>query len=245
LRINLDAKSASSFRPTLALKIQRDFLTVSDKDPKRSLGAFQNPSTSSIYSVVIEWVSYDKEYLDGRINHLRRIDDLTRMVHSASDRHTDLHTIDCLGYTDDFASSGYGSLYRAPDSSFSTLNYLITNKDYRTRDLGDRLKLAHTLAAALWSLHSLDWLHKGLSSSNILFFPSAVAASATRATATAATVADVSSPYLLGFDCSRPDHLVEMSVATQNPSSMDLHRHPDSLDGIDRNHIARAMTYSV
>jgi len=47
-------------------------------------------------------------------------------------------------------------------------------------------------------------------------------------------VADISSPYLLGFDCSRPDQLTEMSIASQNPSSMDLHRHPNSLNGIER-----------
>ena len=209
-------------------------MTLSDKDLRRSLGAYQNPSTTFLDPVVLEWVEYDKEDLDARLNHLRRIDDLARMVHSASDRHPDLHTIDCLGYTDDTASSRYGLVYKAPDNSFSTLNQLITSNDYRTPDLGDRFKLAHTLAVALWSLHSLDWLHKGLCSTNILFFPSAFSASATRATATAATVAEISSPYLLGFDCSRPEHLTEMSIATRNPSSQDLHRHPNSLDTLDR-----------
>lgn len=234
LRINLDIKPAAAFRPTYALKIKRDALALSDKDQRRSLGAYQNPITSFLDPVVMEWVEYDKEDLDARLNHLRRIDDLARMVHSASDRHPDLHTIDCLGYTDDTASSRYGLVYKAPNNSFSTLNQLITSNDYRTPDLGDRFKLAHTLAVALWSLHSLDWLHKGLCSTNILFFPSAFSASATRATATAATVAEISSPYLLGFDCSRPEHLTEMSVATRNPSSQDLHRHPNSLDTLDR-----------
>jgi hypothetical protein len=234
LRINLDTKPASAFRPTYALKIQRTLLTLSDKDLRRSQGAYQNPSTSNPDPVIIEWVSYDKEDLDARLNHLRRIDDLARMVHSASDRHPDLHTIDCLGYTDDAPSSRYGLVYKAPDQSFSALSSLIMSNDHRTPDLGDRFSLAHTLAVALWSLHSLDWLHKSLSGNNTLFFPSAFSTSATQATAAAATVADISSPYLLGFDCSRPDNLTEMSVASQNPSSIDLHRHPNSLDGIER-----------
>jgi hypothetical protein len=234
LRINLDIEPASEFRLTYALKIQRTLLTLSDKDLRRSKGAYQNPSTSEPDAVIIEWVSYDKEDLDARLNHLRRIDDLARMVHSASDRHPDLHTIDCLGYTDDAPSNRYGLVYNAPDQSFSTLSSLITSNDHQTPDLGDRFRLAHTLAVALWSLHSLDWLHKSLSSNNILFFPSAFSTSATRATATAATVADISSPFLLGFDCSRPDHLTEVSIESQNPSSMDLHRHPNSLYGIER-----------
>lgn len=236
LRINLDTKPASAFRPTFALKIQRDTLLITDNETRRSKGAYKNPSSSDPQpdDVLVEWIEYDKEDLDARLNHLRRIDDLARMVHSASDRHPDLHTIDCLGYTDDTLSSRYGLVYKAPHPSFSTLYSLITSNDHRTPDLGDRFTLAHTLAVALWSLHSLDWLHKSLCSTNILFFPSALSASATRATASAAMSADISSPYLLGFDCSRPDHVTEMSVASKNPSSMDLHRHPNSLDGMER-----------
>jgi len=90
------------------------------------------------------------------------------------------------------------------------------------------------LAVALWSLHSLDWLHKSLCSSNILFFPSAFTSAATRATAAAASIPDIHLPYLLGFDASRPDHMGEMSVASKNPASSDLHRHPNSLNGMSR-----------
>ncbi|KAI9734125.1 MAG: hypothetical protein M1818_006672 [Claussenomyces sp. TS43310] len=234
LRINLDAKSAASFKPSYALKIQRNLLSVTGKETRRSLGSYQNPSTPAAEHVVIEWIDYDKEDVDARVSCIHRIDDLARMVHTASNRHPDLHTIDCLGYTDDAASCRYGLVYQAPDTSFSTLKSLIQSKEFRSPDLGDRFKLAHTLAVALWSFQSLDWLHKSLCSSNILFFPSAFSTSATRPTASAATVPDISSPVFLGFDSSRPDQQTEMSVASRNPSSMDLHRHPDSLDGMSR-----------
>jgi len=183
---------------------------------------------------LVEWVEYDKNDLDGRLNHVRRIDDLAKMIHSASDRHPDLHTLDCLGYTDDTAMSRYGLVYKAPEASYSTLSSLITSNDHRTPDLGDRFKLAHTLAVALWSLHSLDWLHKSVCSTNVLFFPSSFSTSATRATEAGARETDLSSPCLVGFDVSRPDQLTEMSVASRNSSSIDLHRHPDSLDGLSK-----------
>jgi hypothetical protein len=156
------------------------------------------------------------------------------MVHSASARHPDLHTIDCLGYTDDTSHSRFGVVYDSPASSFSTLYSIISSNDYRTPDLGDRFKLAHSLAVGLWSFHSLDWLHKSVCSHNILFFPSAISDSASKPTVNAALVPDISSPFLLGFDSSRPEQVVEMSVASRNPSSLDLHRHPSSLEGIDR-----------
>ncbi|KFY12130.1 hypothetical protein V492_04071 [Pseudogymnoascus sp. VKM F-4246] len=234
LRINLDSKSTASFKPTFALKIQRPLLEVTDKEPRRSLSAYNSPSGPRGKNVVIEWVDYDKEDFEGRFQHIRRIDDLARMVHSASARHPDLHTIDCLGYTDDTDQSRFGVVYDSPASSFSTLYSIIASNDHRTPDLGDRFKLAHSLAVSLWSFHSLDWLHKSVCSTNILFFPSAVSDSASKPTVNAALVPDISSPVLLGFDSSRPDQVVEMSVASRNPSSLDLHRHPSSLEGIDR-----------
>jgi hypothetical protein len=234
LRINLDAKSTDNFKPTYALKIQRTNLTISDKDFRRNQGAYRNPSASGVEDVVVEWVEYDREDFDARLNHVRRIDDLARMIHSASERHPDLHTLDCLGYTDDTMTNRYGLVYKAPHASSSSLNALILSNDLRTPDLGDRFKLAHSLAVALWSLHSLDWLHKSLCSSNILFFPSAFSASATRATAVAASIPDISAPYVLGFDSSRPDGIGEMSVASKNPAASDLHRHPSSLNGMSR-----------
>ncbi|TGO09726.1 hypothetical protein BTUL_0156g00220 [Botrytis tulipae] len=228
LRINLDEKETKNFKPTYTLKIQRHALVVKNTDMGRTHGQYRNPSLAEPQEIIVEWVEYEKEDLDARLNHLRRIDDLARMIHSASDRHPDLHTIDCLGYTDDSTSSRYGLIYRSPSSSSSTLNSLITSNDFRTPDLGDRFKLAHTLSVALWSLHSLDWLHKNLCSSNILFFPSAYTKSP-RISKERENVPDISTPYLLGFDASRPDHMGEMSIASRNPTAADLHRHPSSL----------------
>ncbi|KIN01981.1 hypothetical protein OIDMADRAFT_53499 [Oidiodendron maius Zn] len=240
LRINLDSKPAAKFKPTAALKITRGSLSITDIDSGRSRGTYRNPSTTSTEDVLIEWAEYDKEDFDNRFHQTRRIDDLARILHSAADRHPDLHTINCLGYTDDSISSRYGVVYRAPHPSCSTLNSLISSNDLRTPDLSDRFKLAHTLAVALWSLHSLDWLHKSFASSNILFFPSAFSASATRATAVAASVPDISSPYLLGFDTSRPDHMGELSVASKTCTATELHRHPNSLNGMARKPYCRS-----
>ncbi|KAK1514597.1 uncharacterized protein CCOS01_13878 [Colletotrichum costaricense] len=220
--------------------------------------------------VLVEWVEYDPSSPDERFLHLRRLDDLARMMHSASSNHPDLHTIDCVGYTDDTNNARYGLVYRCPmlaqpslpsgslptktkpktkattdtvaaaaaaespqrqpATSHSTLHTLISSTDLKTPDLDDRITLASTLACALWSLHSLDWLHKSLCSANILFFPSAASLAATGATTvSAAVVPDIGSPYLAGFDASRPDFDAEMSVNPRNPSILDLHRDPRSL----------------
>lgn len=152
-------------------------------------------------------------------------------MHSASSQHPDLHSIDCVGYTDDTANNRYGLIYNAPTATFSTLHALISSSDLKTPDLNDRIDLAKTLSVSLWSLHSLDWLHKSLCASNILFFPSAFSSSAQSTTAAAALVPDISSPFLAGFDASRPDLDIALSVAPRNPSIGQLHRHPASLRG--------------
>lgn len=78
LRINLDATPAASFRPTSALKIQRQLLTILDKDSRRALGAYLNPLRSQPEDIIIEWIGYDPQDIEGRFNHLRRIDDLAK-----------------------------------------------------------------------------------------------------------------------------------------------------------------------
>jgi hypothetical protein len=137
-----------------------------------------------------------------------------------------------VGYTDNSANSRYGLVYKAPASSYSTLHALISSADLKTPDLDDRVRLAHTLAVALWSLHSLDWLHKSLCSTNITFFPSAFSTSANSPTASAALVPEISNPYLIGFDASRPDLDTALSMVPKNPSIENLHRHPSSLRGM-------------
>ncbi|KAJ4271898.1 hypothetical protein NW762_000607 [Fusarium torreyae] len=228
LRINLDAKPQASFKPTFALKVPRAALDLSEDsvDKGRSKGRHETAG-----DVIIEWVDYDRDDVDERVAHVRRLDDLARMMHSASECHPDLHSIDCVGYVDDTSRCRYGLVYKAPSPSFSTLHELIASSDLKTPDLGDRIHLAHTLAVALWSLHSLDWLHKSLCSSNILFFPSAFSTSAHSSTAAAALVPDTQRPYLTGFDASRPDLDRALSVAPRNPSILSLHRHPASLRG--------------
>lgn len=237
LRINLDSTPQSAFKPTFGLRVPRAALAIDDDDdddgrkgPRRCRGRHETAG-----DVLVEWVDYDADAVDERVVHVRRMDDLARMMHSASERHPDLHSVDCVGYTDDAARSRYGLVYRAPAPSFTTLHALIASPDLKTPDLGDRVRLARTLAVALWSLHSLDWLHKSLCASNVLFFPSDPSA--------AALVPDISEPSLGGFDAARPDLDAALSVAPRNPSIEDLHRHPAALRG--RPHCKAFDVYSL
>ncbi len=237
LRINLDAKESTRFKPTSELKIPKKAVTIADDDGKRVNGQYKKDEDGAEEAVIVEWITYEADTeLDTRLVIYQRVDNLARMVHSASNRHPDLHTLDCVGYIDDSEKLRYGLTYRCPVSAArshpETLASLISSPQMRTPDLNDRFQLAHTLAVALWSFHSLDWLHKTFCASNILFFDSS-------------ETSRLHDPYVTGFESSRPDYLNEMTVASKNDSKQDLYRHPDSL-GIWRQTYRKAFdVYSL
>jgi len=63
----------------------------------------------------------------------------------------------------------------------------------------ERIRVAHAVANCLLYLHSVNWLHKGLRSHNVVFFPVTV-----KSKHGTTTRIDYSKPYLSGFDFARP-----------------------------------------
>jgi Prion-inhibition and propagation len=93
-------------------------------------------------------------------------------------------------------------------------------EQYPRPSLTHRIALAHKIAQCLLYLHAVNWLHKALRSSNILFFPSPDADP------------DVRSPYMTGFDNSRRSRFNEATSEVPRVGRMEVYRHPDTqLDG--------------
>jgi hypothetical protein len=84
----------------------------------------------------------------------------------------------------------------------------------RKPSLTDRVTLAKAIANCLYYLHSVNWLHKGLRSQNIVFFPNEFGD------------VDYGAPYLSGFDYARPGRDVTIDQPVENPD-FDVYRHPD------------------
>ncbi|ERF69458.1 hypothetical protein EPUS_07273 [Endocarpon pusillum Z07020] len=80
-----------------------------------------------------------------------------------------------------------------------------------------RVALAHKLAQSLLYLHAVNWLHKALRSSNILFCPSSDAAAL-----------DVCAPYITGFDNSRRSRFNEATSEAPRVGRMEVYRHPET-----------------
>ena len=89
--------------------------------------------------------------------------------------------------------------------------------------LDSRFALAQTLSIALFFLHSVDFVHKSITSHNILMlerpglnttqrFPRALG-----------------DPFLVGFDALRSDFGLSDQAAGSLPSSSKLYQHPDRI----------------
>ena len=136
-------------------------------------------------------------------------------------------TLGCIGYCHNPDREAYGLLYNTPRNSrgealaIYTLRSILSSHSLRELpDLRTRLTLAHTLASAVYALHEVSWLHKGLSASTVVFFHDA----------DQARVQVLSSPYIIGFSHSRPDTKQTFTEGPDLNSGERDYLHPDYLE---------------
>jgi len=70
----------------------------------------------------------------------------------------------------------------------------IFSKDRLRPALGDKFKLASALATSIAEFHKVEWLHKNISSANVIFFPPPGSSPEKH----------ITRPYIIGFNHSRP-----------------------------------------
>jgi hypothetical protein len=132
-----------------------------------------------------------------------------------------LRILHCVGYAIDPKIRRLSLVFGWPQpaavtGSVISLEYSIRDDSWlRRHDLGQRFKLAHTLATSLMELHNVGWLHKNISSSKVVFFPP-----------TASSSIDITMPYLIGFAPSG-NELREFPWEFDESVSDRAYRHPD------------------
>ena len=192
----------------------------------RSMATYQPAGTDSPISVLVEWKYFLPKWRDAlERTMMNRLNAVARLLNYVP-KPEGFRTLHCFGYIEDTEiHRRFGLVYRNPNpntSSKSLYNLLSddVNDSSQIPFLGDRFRLALVLVMALYELHLSNWLHKNIRSDNILFF--------------ARKAVDVSSlinsPYLVGFDYSRPD---SATGASEQPSDIafDLYQHPDYRSG--------------
>ena len=122
----------------------------------------------------------------------------------------------CIGFVDDPEQSyRFGWIFSMPEgshegTSLKTLYSVLGQSQYKP-SLSQRISLSLKLATSLLSLHTANWLHKGIHSGNVLF--------------ACEERMDLERPILSGFDYSRPSTDTVTAFRTHN-ASWDLYRWP-------------------
>lgn len=112
-------------------------------------------------------------------------------------------TLHCKGWYEDSKRKQFYLVYEPPPYSSAPTEYK-TLYDYIGStfrpSLNDRISLARQLAKSIHQIHEKGWLHKGIRSDHVLFFPEKRGAPRS-----------INNPRLVGFDFARRDAADEVS----------------------------------
>jgi hypothetical protein len=220
---------------TLNVELSRGDIHILDEDETDDLGgeshrveAYYQPPHSKKTSVWIEWKTYEPQPFeptgpDPKIHE--RVKALAALLkeNNTTDQFRAPH---CLGYfldmdpEEDEDHCRFGLVFEKPTSAHPStkplsLHSLLVDSKVDMPSLTDRITLMRHLSETLERLHAVNWLHKGLRSSNILFFSDCGPAEITYA-----------DPYISGFDYSRPALNEDMTEKPPENAASDIYRHP-------------------
>ena len=201
-------------------EIERDLISLTNESIMRSAATFKGKQ------VWVEWKPYDtNNQLLYDVKQVKdRVKKLVALL-SLPDKPTELRAPVCLGFFEDRDedTTRYGIVYNRPENSSLNTQPISLREAILTREkpsLTQRVSLAHKISQSLMYLHSVNWLHKGFRSDNIVFFmPSR-------------QNTDFDEPILSGFDFSRPDLPNELTEKPVSNFAHDIYRHPDALGDV-------------
>jgi hypothetical protein len=216
-----------------SVELDRSNIYITDLDSDdlpegHRVEAYYQPARSKKISVWIEWKSYEPQSFtssgpDPKIHE--RVKALAALL-KENNRTDQFRAPHCLGYFRDIDPQTeedhcrFGLVFEKPREAHPStrpisLHALFTSPDVDMPSLTDRITLMRLLSETLERLHAVNWLHKGLRSSNILFFsdcgPEGI---------------EYDAPYISGFDYSRPAMNDDMTEKPPENAASDIYRHP-------------------
>ncbi|OAL55032.1 kinase-like protein [Pyrenochaeta sp. DS3sAY3a] len=176
--------------------------------------------------ILVEWRDYGHQSADETVQNemFVRVDAIAEML--GQEKPKEFRGLHCRGFFHDLQRAAFGLVFDYPRSNLpdqslkepQSLQSLLVQTSARPKlhpALDDRFWVAYKLCQSVLEFHLVGWLHKRLTSANVLFFP------------TSEHLEDdwFRAPYVVGFSHSRPD---EMSAFTKGPeaSKTDYYQHP-------------------
>ncbi|KAE8832552.1 hypothetical protein PTNB85_06944 [Pyrenophora teres f. teres] len=231
-QVDLTASYAQKINmPDLPKDIHDTQLSFSDIRPKHGdefpEDIEEGERTEAFYNKTPIWIEWktieifgprqDHSSIDAKIHS--RVKKLAALL-SKNNRTVRFRAPFCHGYFIDTTESRFGLVFEKPASVPPTteptsLHALLTKPEMDVPSLTSRIMLMRLLAETVERLHAVDWLHKGLRSSNILLFPHNQTGDINYA-----------DPFISGFDYSRPAANDELTEPSSDNPAADIYRHP-------------------
>ena len=198
------------------------------------------PGDGSQQRVWIEWKSYDPESArdEGPSQKLiQRVQRLAALL-KKDRKPSGFRAPNCLGYFHVVDPDRFGFVFEKPSgiqettkplSLLSMLQTPSTSKPSMT----DRIALATAIVKCVEHLHSVNWLHKGLRSSNIVFFRSGDGE------------VSLGEPLLAGYEYSRPYRREDWTDKPRQQAEFDIYRHPSAHGGNNQGYKKTFDLYSL
>lgn len=184
------------------------------------------PGDGTELHVWVEWKAYNTTY-DRRLEqhvplpkNLKRVKELVALLQS--DKPKQFCAPRCLGFfndRDDTKDSNhdarFGLVFEKPENCASPVSLRQMIFKAPKASLTDRVALAHKISTCVLYLHAVNWLHKGLRSDGVMFFPKS-------------DTSGITDPFITGYEYSRPDKDGETTTtAVEHADYLMLYVHPN------------------
>ncbi|KAH7140169.1 hypothetical protein B0J13DRAFT_557309 [Dactylonectria estremocensis] len=222
-------------------------LTAADFDPPISFRNRPPPCNTQVkvHCALLEWKVYEannpSELTKRQYDRLvgSSIRSLANLL-SQEPKPTKLRALDCLGFyehPDPDVNAGVCFAFKNPPNTVTEpirLTTLLLNGKTKFKHagvsvgpvffLGQRFAMALTLASAVYQLHYLGWLHKGIRSHNVLFYLPKDQQNKWKP--------DPKQLFLTGYEFARPASLPSLSVKPETTVEEAWYQHPAYMDSV-------------
>lgn len=190
-------------------------------------------STDSSQSAIVEWVFVSQ--MGESESEYERVQKVLMLAELLScPKPKGLRVLRCAGLlplNSQERNNEYGFVYVFPSPCSSPpipLRQLLSGAERQLAPtLENKFSIAKALSSSIFELHCCGWLHRNISSENVIFFAPANGA---KEKAGAGETPDMNDPYIIGFHHSRPDGHVYCSdirsAEDVNPDAV-FYQHPE------------------
>ncbi|KAK6502434.1 hypothetical protein TWF506_003014 [Arthrobotrys conoides] len=204
--------------------VKREELTIFYKKKQANAsfipGILKLENTRKALPVIIELLKYEDKYITRQQDLFKRVEDLVFLLGQPTTCKM-LPILQCRNFAHLPQRQSLALIYEIPtlesgedtEPNYLTLHSIMQNTDAREErpTLGALFKLAHTLAKAILDAQTAGWVHKNISSHNILFLQ--------RPNESCRDI--FKRPYLLGFSYSRENSDTVLTTGPQSSTQTD------------------------